>query len=76
MNAGLGRGEAEALALYEEMRADAVLLTDEDAMRRAKSLGAKPMNLADVGREAYLAGLLTAQHLLEYANSFLEKAYW
>jgi len=36
------------------MRADSVLLTDEDAMRRAKSL-------------------LTAQDLLEYANSFVEE---
>jgi predicted nucleic acid-binding protein len=72
-SAGLGLGEAEALVLYEETRADAVLLTDEDAMRKAKSLGANPMNLADVGREAYLAGLLTAQELLEYSNTFLEQ---
>lgn len=72
-SAGLGRGEAEALALYEETRADALLLTDEDAMQKARSLGANPMNLADVGREAYHAGALTAQELLDYASRFLEQ---
>ncbi len=70
---GLGRGEAEALALYEETKADAVLLTDEDAMQKASSLGATPINLSDVGRDAYHSGILTAQGLLEYANKFLEQ---
>lgn len=70
---GLGQGEAEALALYEETKADALLLTDEDAMRKANSLGAKPINLADLGTEAYQTGELNAQQLLDYANSFLEQ---
>lgn len=70
---GFGRGEAEALALYEELRADSLLLTDEDAIRKATGLGAKAINLADVGREAYHAGGLNAQQLLAYANSFLEQ---
>jgi len=50
---GFGRGEAEALALYEELNADLLLLTDDDAIRKAAKLGAKAINLADVGREAY-----------------------
>lgn len=70
---GLGKGEAEALALYEEIKADALLLTDEDAIRKASGLGAKPINLADVGREAYQMGELNGQQLLTYANSFLEQ---
>ncbi len=70
---GLERGEAEALALYEETRADAVLLTDEDAMQKASCLGATPIDLSDVGRDAYHSGILTAQGLLEYANKFLEQ---
>lgn len=57
---GLGRGEAEALALYEELRADSLLLTDEDAIRKARRLGAKAIDLADVGREAYRTGALNA----------------
>jgi len=70
---GLGRGEAEALALYEETEAQALLLTDEDAMRKAASLKANPINLADVGREAYRGGILTPRELFEYANAFLEQ---
>ena len=70
---GLGRGEAEALALYEELEADSLLLTDEDAIRKASGLGAKAINLADVGREAYQTGALSAQQLLAYASSFLEQ---
>jgi predicted nucleic acid-binding protein len=70
---GLGQGEAEAFALYEETKADALLLTDDDAMRKASALGARPINLADVGREAYQTGELNAQQLLDYANSFLEQ---
>jgi len=70
---GLGKGEAEALALYEEMRADAILLTDEDAIRKASNLGAKPITLADVGREARQTGVLSPPQLSEYANRFLEQ---
>jgi predicted nucleic acid-binding protein len=70
---GLGRGEAEALALYEETNAHALLLTDEDAARKVASLKANPINLADVGREAYRGGILTARELFEYANVFLEQ---
>jgi predicted nucleic acid-binding protein len=70
---GLGRGEAEGLALYEEIKADFLLLTDEDAIRKASGLGARTMNLADVGREAYQMGGLDAQQLLAYANTFLEQ---
>jgi predicted nucleic acid-binding protein len=70
---GLGKGEAEALALYEELNADALLLTDEDASRKAARLGAKPINLADVGREAYQTGELNAQQLVAYADTFLQQ---
>jgi predicted nucleic acid-binding protein len=70
---GLGRGEAEAFALYEESKADFLLLTDEDAIRKARALGAKAIDLADVGREAYQTGALNAQQLLTYATSFLEQ---
>ncbi len=55
------------------MRADAILLTDEDAVRKASNLGAKPITVADVGREAHQAGMLNSQQLLEYANRFLEQ---
>jgi predicted nucleic acid-binding protein len=67
---GLGKGEAEALVLYEESKADFLLLTDEDAIRKARGLGAKAIDLADVGREAYQTRALNAQQLLTYATSF------
>lgn len=70
---GLGLGEAESIALYEEMKADALLLTDEDAMRKARGLGANSITLADVGREAHRAKVLDTRQLLEYANVFLEQ---
>lgn len=70
---GLGKGEAESFTLYEEVKADALLLTDEDAARKAGSLGARSINLGDVGREAYQSGELNAQQLLAYANCFLEQ---
>lgn len=39
--------KAEALALHEETRAQALLLTDEDAMRKVASLKANPINPAE-----------------------------
>ena len=70
---GLGTGEAEAFALYEESGADALLLTDEDAINKARSLGFNAVNLADVGREAYAQGVFTAEELYRYAKAFLEQ---
>jgi len=61
------------MSVYEEMRADAILLTDEDAIRKASNLGAKPITLADVGSEAHQTGVLNPRQLLEYANQFLEQ---
>ncbi len=45
----------------------------DDAIRKGSALGARPINLADVGREAYQAGELNAQQLLDYANGFSEQ---
>ncbi len=72
-SAGLGLGEAESLTLYEEIGADALLLTDENAIRKASGTGASCINLADVEREAFGAGVLNADQLLGYANRFLEQ---
>jgi predicted nucleic acid-binding protein len=61
------------MALYEELKADSLLLTDEDASQKANSLGARTINLADVGREAFRTGTFNAQELLTYASNFLEQ---
>ncbi len=70
---GLGLGEAEAFALFTQLNAIAVLLTDEDAIKRANAEGIGAMNLADVAKEAYLAKLMSAREVYEFAEILLSK---
>ncbi len=70
---GLGRGEAEAFALYSEVEAYALLLTDEDAMRKARARGFNAINLADIAREAFLKRLFTPQDAYQFADTMISQ---
>jgi len=56
--AEVDRGEAEAIALFEELKADLLLLDDKEGRQLAERLGVKLVGLLGVLVEAHHAGLL------------------
>ena len=56
----LGEGEAEAMVLFGEIRADSLLTSDRYAASKAASLGVKTITIGDVIREAYGTKVLAA----------------
>lgn len=59
---GLGLGEREAISLAQEIRAEAVLLDDRDAVKEAKARGLTVLGTLALLDEAASRGLLTDLH--------------
>ncbi len=56
--AEIDEGEAEAIALYEELHADLLLVDDQEARLLAKKLGLSQIGLLGLLAEAKLKGLI------------------
>lgn len=69
----LGKGEAEAIILCDELKATAVLTSDRYAAIRAEEYGIKVVNLADVIRQSYRASVLTAAHVIELSDRLVNQ---
>jgi len=64
----IGEGEAEAIILCKEIRADSLLMSDKHAASKAESLGVKTITVGDVVKEAYdykIIGAADAVSILE-----------
>lgn len=59
---GLGLGEREAISLAQEMKADAVLLDDRDAVKEAKGRGLTVLGTLALLDEAASRGLIPDLH--------------
>jgi predicted nucleic acid-binding protein len=69
----LGKGEAEAIILCDELKASAVLTSDRYAAIRAKEYGVKVVNLADVIRQSYRSRVLTTAHVIELSDRLINQ---
>lgn len=69
----LGQGEAEAIILYNEIRADSLLMSDKYAASKATSLGVKTITIGDVIKEAYSSEILTASECVALLNSLVNQ---
>jgi predicted nucleic acid-binding protein len=69
----LGKGEAEAIILCNELKASAVLTSDRYAAVRAGEYGVNTMNLADVIRQSYHSKVLTAAHVIELTDKLVDQ---
>lgn len=69
----LGQGEAEAIILYNEIRADSLLMSDKYAASKATSLGVKTITIGDVIKEAYSSEILTASECVDFLNSLVNQ---
>lgn len=69
----LGRGEAEAIILCNELKASAVLTSDRYTAIKAEEYGVKTVNLAEVIRQSYRSGVLTAAHVIELADRLVNQ---
>lgn len=69
----LGRGEAEAIILCNELKASAVLTSDRYAAIKAEEYGVKIVNLADVIRQSYRSKALDAAHVIELADRLVNQ---
>ncbi|RMF37341.1 MAG: DUF3368 domain-containing protein [Chloroflexi bacterium] len=70
----LGRGEAEAIALAMEMKADLVLLDDRKARRVAESLGLPLSGTLGVLRRAFQKGLI--ENWEEVLETLVTHGFW
>lgn len=69
----LGEGEAEAIILYKEIRADSLLISDKYAASKAASLGVKTITIGDVIKEAHSAKILTGPDSIHLLNSLISQ---
>lgn len=69
----LGKGEAEAIILCDELKASAVLTSDRYAAIRAEEYGVKVVNLSDVIRQSYRSSVLTAAHVIELSDRLINQ---
>jgi len=69
----LGKGEAQAILLCKQIRANALLTSDKYAALKAEGYDLKIMNIADVVKEAYNANIMTAQEVIALADKFINQ---
>lgn len=69
----LGKGEAEAIILCNELKASAVLTSDRYAATKAEEYGVKTVNLADVIRQSYHSKALDAAHTIELTDRLVNQ---
>lgn len=69
----LDKGEAQAIVLCKEVRAQGLLTSDRYAALKAEAYGVKAMNIADIIREAYHAKSMTAQEVIALTDKFINQ---
>ena len=69
----LGEGEAEAIILCKEIRADSLLMSDKYAASKATNLGVKTITIGDVIKEAHSAKILTTPDSIDLLNSLINQ---
>lgn len=70
----LGKGEAEAIILCNELKASAVLTSDHYAAIRAKEYGIDTINLADVIRQSYRSKVLTPAQVIDLTDRLINQS--
>lgn len=70
----LGRGEAESIVLAKEMNADRLLVDDEDASIKAKSLGLRAVGTLDITITAYKLGII--ENLKDALDELRSKGFY
>ena len=69
----LGKGEAEAIVLCKEVKADGLLTSDRYAVLKAEIHGIRAMNIAAVVREAYNAKVMKAVEVVQLTDKFINQ---
>lgn len=67
----LGEGEAEAIVLCKEIRADSLLTSDQFAASKAANLGLKTITIGDIIREAYDTKVVTAPEAVSLLDTLI-----
>ncbi len=70
----VGKGEAEAILLCNELKASAVLTSDRYAASKAEEYGVKTVNLADVIRQSYNSKVLTSAQVVELTDTLVSQS--
>ncbi len=69
----LGKGEAQAIVLCKEIKAEFLLTSDKYAALKAQAYGLKIMNIADVVRQAYNVKIMTAKEVLAFTDKLISQ---
>ena len=73
MEEKLDKGEAEAIVLCKEVRATGLLTSDRYATLKAQHYSIRPMNMADIIREAHNAKIMTASEVTALTNKLINQ---
>lgn len=73
MEEKLDKGEAEAIVLCKEVRATGLLTSDRYAALKAKHYSIRPMNMADIIREAHDTKIMTASEVTALINKLINQ---